>query len=1797
MPDPLPGDSSASGQTKPVDLSSFGLKPEAPSAPAKPVDLSSFGLKPDDPIHATPKRAEDLPSQETFDASHKDAVKGSVWQRMLDAGKQFVSDTQKPGLGAAEPGIGERTVRPYSDAAESAVDALAEPFQPAPGVPQVTRAVKGAIHKGGELVGSAMDFVTSPLGLVTAPLAAAGGVIGRLTQAGLASAMVPPAIEGAKTFAQDPTPENFGSAAVGIGAAALPIAHEAVTALRGRARVAEPSPVVKAAESARAGAETMAPEGAPDLARFGLKADAAASPAPEDFGLKPEVQNPNRRVTGSADIPLNDQGRADAQELAQKNAGLFDRIEHSPMDRAAETAEIVAAANPRAEVGTDAGLGPWKLGEHEGQPIETEKDAIHDRARTAPDEPPPGRGAQSTEDGEPFNDFRDRVVEHLKDQITDLKPGERVLNVTHGRDLRAVDAWLGNGAPEDNSVHLDRMTADTDQPMAGELFHVQRDGLKPVENAAEPGIYYAGHGATDWNTDNPLNPRSPLDASVENTVVSDKTNPLNPSQRDPLAGTIGQLPADQIKLDPTRFQYKSNVGQRGVSDKFSDVTKFDPELGGMVSVWRDPADGETYGVNGHHRVELAQRVGYKDPIPVRYLDAVNAQDARTKGALINIAEDHGSAVDAAKVFRDGGYDEGGLKKLGITLKGEKASQGFALANLDPSIFSKVVSGDMPVERAALIGRGVTEHADQKALQALLTERERSGKRVSNDQLGEMIRLTNAAPKVSETQESLFGSHEMTRSLIPEKADVSDYVKQRLGQEKKLFAAAGTERAAEQLGSHGNVIKADENAKVAERTGQAQALYDKLSTSTGAVNDALDRAATAIADGENHNAAKAKAYDEIKAALLDQAYRLSGEGAPHDQRPAGNGGGGADQARAGQQDRAGDPGRIDQLRSSIAEGELSLRTGTVDGRKLRLGERDAIQASVARSKVKLIDELQAQLDGFAKAREAAGVSQAGGGERVEAYRNPKAAAEADRVSRMTDDRLAILAEHGNESIRALVKEEIARRKQSAAAPPLAGEADPEYQSRIDAERVTRELATKNPKRMDGGEQEMEDSPLFGGPRQGDMFGPDKSGERGSVNLNTLTGGGARFIEKDIVPIVKRVAGDLVEAKDQALRMVAPQLRGEAAEYTALSLRQRMAQFARRYDQGIERLKAARDFFNGRTAQQNYDFIDQVEHGLGRGKTGPLDEIARPLARMLDQRRREVQALGEGKLENFYTNYFGHVFERPEQASKFFESFFAGKRSMEGPKSFLQHREFPTFKEAIEAGMKPVSDNPVDLAMMKVREMDRYLLAHEVLRDMEQRGIAKRLSLADAPDPRQGSLEAGEPGEELIRKQDLPANFIRIADPIGGGKWYAEQGAADVLNNYLTPGLRARSGAYRIAVGINNVMNQANLGLSAFHLTGEVIRSSVSRAALGIEDLINAKPVRGMLRIATSPAAPVLDYMHGSKVLHDWFKPGSEGAPIAAITDSLAAGGGRVRMDAAFRTNATSSMRQALREGNFPGAVIRAPFALLEQISRPMMENLIPRLKLGVFHGMAADAIERLGPGAGVDQVRKEMAPIWDSVDNRMGQVVYDNLFWNRTMKDLSHLMVRSVGWNLGTIREIGGGALALKNPMRWRDPAVLHKVAYTLALPLISGMIGALYQYARTGKGPEELKDYFFPKRDNGQRVAMPTDVKDVYHYATDPVRTLENKTSPLVNSVMNMLHNRDYYDRPIRNADDPFMKQLQQEADFAGRQFLPFTLQPRAGKKQAVESTHDQVERFLGVTPASKDLQDGKKRKLAKSPY
>jgi hypothetical protein len=136
-------------------------------------------------------------------------------------------------------------------------------------------------------------------------------------------------------------------------------------------------------------------------------------------------------------------------------------------------------------------------------------------------------------------------------------------------------------------------------------------------------------------------------------------------------------------------------------------------------------------------------------------------------------------------------------------------------------------------------------------------------------------MVRGAGTHSETQNTLFGAQEQTRNLALEKAEVSAYIRDTLSKERRLFSHVSDQSRADQLGAAGNLIKAKDNATIAERAAQAQELYDRLSSRTGAVDDILNRAAGRLAKGDDSNAVKREAYNSARAALAETL--ASGEG--------------------------------------------------------------------------------------------------------------------------------------------------------------------------------------------------------------------------------------------------------------------------------------------------------------------------------------------------------------------------------------------------------------------------------------------------------------------------------------------------------------------------------------------------------------------------------------------------------------------------------------------------------------------------------------------------------------------------------------------------------------------------------------------------------------------------------------------------------------------------------------------------------------------------------------------------------
>jgi broad specificity phosphatase PhoE len=144
--------------------------------------------------------------------------------------------------------------------------------------------------------------------------------------------------------------------------------------------------------------------------------------------------NREGRFQGHADPPLNETGRAQAAELAAELGGIrFAAVYSSPLRRALETAELVAAAHGLGPVAIDA-LREVDVGSWQGLTRAEVGVRFPEQLSRWLDY------AQGWEDGESYEAMGHRVVSALL-ELAAAHEGKRVLAVTHGGPIRAAFAF------------------------------------------------------------------------------------------------------------------------------------------------------------------------------------------------------------------------------------------------------------------------------------------------------------------------------------------------------------------------------------------------------------------------------------------------------------------------------------------------------------------------------------------------------------------------------------------------------------------------------------------------------------------------------------------------------------------------------------------------------------------------------------------------------------------------------------------------------------------------------------------------------------------------------------------------------------------------------------------------------------------------------------------------------------------------------------------------------------------------------------------------------------------------------------------------------------------------------------------------------------------------------------------------------------------------------------------------------------------------------------------------------------
>jgi hypothetical protein len=628
-------------------------------------------------------------------------------------------------------------------------------------------------------------------------------------------------------------------------------------------------------------------------------------------------------------------------------------------------------------------------------------------------------------------------------------------------------------------------------------------------------------------------------------------------------------------------------------------------------------------------------------------------------------------------------------------------------------------------------------------------------------------------------------------------------------------------------------------------------------------------------------------------------------------------------------------------------------------------------------------------------------------------------------------------------------------------------------------------------------------------------------------------------------------------------------------------------------------AADKTFLRMSPEENHAFMQAMDVGDTKYfEAHPeLKGMADVIDKMFTDKAEQIQRLGTGVMQEIRENYFPHIWDREPTGDKLKQIYMGlSKRPLEGTKAFSKHRVFDDVNAGLEAGYKPISDNPLDLVALKMVEMDRYIAAHQTLKGMEDANNGALLLLKAG--------DKGPQGYSDINKYSF------ITRDLGHGpeklRYVVRDDVAQVLNNYLSASLyhnRYIGKPFTGYMKAANTLNQFQLGVfSAFHAGFTSMEAVISHAALGVKSLSEGNFAGAGHYFATAPAAWITNPRMGGKIMEEMLKPGSH-PEMAQIIQGLQMAGFRWQMDNRFRTDSTKQMIEAWNKGNKLTAGLRSIGAVVEQSARPILEWLVPRQKFGVFGELMNKWIKE-NPDASHEEMRNSAQQIWNRVDSRLGQVVYDRLFMHNVTKNMLQMLIRAPGWTGGTILEVGGGMTDLAKyaaavVQGKKPPGLTDRSAYTLSMLTVTALTNAVLTAAFTGESPQDWRDLVAFRSGNldeygrPERFMLPTYMKDVYAYSQAPAMTLVHKSHPLLSLGAELINNKDYYGTQIRSEDSNLLTQLAQSAGHVAKAFTPFWMRGVAKEQERGGTLLSEMAPQIGVMPAPSSLNKTDAEKLA----
>jgi 2'-5' RNA ligase len=692
-----------------------------------------------------------------------------------------------------------------------------------------------------------------------------------------------------------------------------------------------------------------------------------------------------------------------------------------------------------------------------------------------------------------------------------------------------------------------------------------------------------------------------------------------------------------------------------------------------------------------------------------------------------------------------------------------------------------------------------------------------------------------------------------------------------------------------------------------------------------------------------------------------------------------------------------------------------------------------------------------------------------------------------------------------------------------------------------------------------------------------------------------------------------------------------------------------------------LKGVEKMFDRLPEESRIDFVDRMQTGKKQANSN-LDDLAEAFTKVMDaQREQEQEAANMGRAGRQIelskkANYFHNWWEtRPgkepeEDEGDRISRLFTPRRPLEGTKGYNKRQSY-TLKSGIEAGGEPVTTNPVRILRHRIEDGMKFVTARRAWDAAQELGLRQFV--------RKGAKRpAGfDKIEDKIAKVYFPAESGE--GNIQAGEWYVEANTARLLNNMLSVDKIRGNPAGRGLMWLKNASTAVELGLSPFHAVFESIEAMSSMLSLGMQRAYNqgirqgkpAELAQGIKEMISSPAAPITLAREGAAVpayieararlgkigLTEYGHVISGEQPhgvleavkqfqelrkeksvqrlikqypdLDQLIDDMFQGGLIIGQHRDYQVKALGkTAAEAFSEGNPIGAVWRAIPTITQGVMYPLFNWYIPSLKYSLFLKMMSEAAgEHARELESGELTRATLArKVADSVENRFGELNFDNLFLNRTTKTALQFLFRSMTYKLGTVREFSGaGGGQLRELGTWAKDAVDllggggggkgggkdtgkgafeeepepgktfgekalprldSRAAWVTSLMIVTAMLGTIAAKLLTKKYPWQwiqddekegmsaeaamLLEVTHPRtgetdsRGKPVRISLPTYWKDVEHAAAHPAQYVLSSLSGIVSKLIDTAENKDYFGNYVYNPTAPISTKLKQAGKY-----------------------------------------------------